>query len=252
MNRVLTPANQTPLVSTTVLSLATTASWRDKNGDGYIRRTEWHKLIAWGNFSTFAATLRKGAHLAVEGELRYREFVPKKQKKAKNGDHKDRFAEIHLWRIAKLDRAEKRDPDTPMPELGPEMQDLSFTKSLRQHHKDFFPHDVSTSVLDGTLIRRPAKELAENVNGAFSGFQEEAFSELLVLSLRRHDIAMVQPAESRKGLNLPFARRANFCCTTCWRVLRQSEMSPVLMVVEQVGRQQSFEMPLIQHDHVVQ
>jgi hypothetical protein len=30
----------------TVLSLATTASWKDKNGDGYIRRTEWHKLIA--------------------------------------------------------------------------------------------------------------------------------------------------------------------------------------------------------------
>jgi hypothetical protein len=30
-----------------VLSLATTASWKDKNGDGYIRRTEWHKLVAW-------------------------------------------------------------------------------------------------------------------------------------------------------------------------------------------------------------
>jgi len=41
------------------------------------RRTEWHKLIAWGNLSTFAATLRKGAHLAVEGELRYREFFPR-------------------------------------------------------------------------------------------------------------------------------------------------------------------------------
>src|SRR5881398_2206696 len=58
-----------------VLSLATTASWKDKNGDGYIRRTEWHKLVAWGNLSTFAATLKKGAHVSVEGELRYREFV---------------------------------------------------------------------------------------------------------------------------------------------------------------------------------
>jgi single-strand DNA-binding protein len=103
----------------TVLSLATTASWKDKNGDGYIRRTEWHKLIAWGNLSTFAATLRKGAHLAVEGELRYREFVPKKQK---NGDGKIRVAEIHLWRIAKLDRAEKRDSAAPVPELGPETE----------------------------------------------------------------------------------------------------------------------------------
>ena len=110
----------------TVLSLATTASWKDKNGDGYIRRTEWHKLVAWGNLSTFAATLRKGAHLAVEGELRYREFVPKKQKKSKNGDQKIRVAEIHLWRIAKLDRAEKRDADAPVPELGTDSEDVHF------------------------------------------------------------------------------------------------------------------------------
>ena len=106
----------------TVLSLATTASWKDKNGDGYIRRTEWHRLVAWGNLSTFAATLKKGAHVSVEGELRYREFVPKKQKKSKNGDQKIRVAEIHLSKIAKLDRAEKRDSDAPVPELGPETE----------------------------------------------------------------------------------------------------------------------------------
>ena len=110
----------------TVLSLATTASWKDKNGDGYIRRTEWHKLVAWGNLSTFAATLRKGAHLFVEGELRYREFIPKKQKKSKNGEQKIRVAEIHLRRIAKLDRAEKSDTDAPVPELGAEGQDTHF------------------------------------------------------------------------------------------------------------------------------
>ena len=110
----------------TVLSLATTASWKDKNGDGYIRRTDWHKLVAWGNLSTFAATLKKGAHVSVEGELRYREFVPKKQKKQKNGDQKIRVAEIHLSEIAKLDRAEKRDSDAPVPELGPETQDTPF------------------------------------------------------------------------------------------------------------------------------
>ena len=63
---------------------------------------------------------------------------------------------------------------------------------------------------------------------------------------------MVQPAESRKGLNLAFTHRATFCRTTCWCVLRQSKMSPVVMVVEQVGRHQSFEMPLIQDYHVVQ
>ena len=49
----------------------------------------------------------------MEGKLRYREFVAKKQKKSKNGDHKIRVAEIHLSKIAKLDRAEKRDSDAP-------------------------------------------------------------------------------------------------------------------------------------------
>jgi hypothetical protein len=60
--------------------------------------------------------------VSVEGELRYREFVPKKQKKQKNGDHKIRLAEIHLSKIAKLDHAEKRDSDAPVPELGPETE----------------------------------------------------------------------------------------------------------------------------------
>src|SRR5271169_6633409 len=62
---------------------------------------------------------------------------------------------------------------------------------------------------------------------------------------------MVQATESRKGLNLPFTRRANFCRPTCWRVLCESEMRPVLVIVEQVGRHQPFEMPLIHDDHVI-
>src|SRR5215469_9436639 len=101
---------------------------------------------------------------------------------------------------------------------------LSFAKSLRRHHKDFFPLDVSSSVLvaGGPVARR--KMLAESVNRALSGFQEEEFSELLLLSLRCHRITMVQPAESRKGLNLVFTRRANFCCTTCWRVVPRQNL----------------------------
>jgi hypothetical protein len=62
---------------------------------------------------------------------------------------------------------------------------------------------------------------------------------------------MVQPAESRKGLNLTFNFRMNFYRPTRWRVFREAEMSPVLMVIEQVRRHQPFEMPLIQDDRVV-
>ena len=85
----------------TVLSLATQASWKDKKSGDYVNRTEWHRMIAWANLSTFAATLKKGTHLSAEGELRYREFNDKKHKKVKV-----RLAEIHLGKIGKLDRAE--------------------------------------------------------------------------------------------------------------------------------------------------
>jgi len=73
-----------------------------------------------------------------------------------------------------------------------------------------------------------------------------------LLSLRCHRITMVQPAESRKGLNLAFTRSGTFCSTTSWRVVRQSKMSSVLVIVEQVRGHQPFEMPLIQDNHVLQ
>ena len=72
-----------------------------------------------------------------------------------------------------------------------------------------------------------------------------------LLSLRCDCITMVQPAESRQGLNPAFTRRADFRRPTCWRVLRESKMSPVLVIVVQVRRHQPFEMALIQDNHVV-
>jgi hypothetical protein len=77
-------------------------------------------------------------------------------------------------------------------------------------------------------------------------------SEKLFLRLRCHLVTMVQPAESRKGLNLAFTLNPNFCRPTCWRVLREPEMRSVLVIIEQVGTHQPFEMPLIQDNHVVQ
>src|SRR5215469_3167966 len=120
--------------------------------------------------------------------------------------------------------------------------------------KGFHSLDVSTPVLDGRLIRRPTKNARRKCEPCLVRVSRRRVwsSELLLLSLRCHCVAMVQPAESRKGLNLAFTGRANFCCTTSWRVLRQSQMRPVLMVIAQVGRHQSFEMPLIEDDHMVQ
>jgi hypothetical protein len=104
------------------------------------------------------------------------------------------------------------------------------------------------------VICRPAKDARRECERSLGRVSRKRVwsSEKLLLSLGCHRITMVQPAESRKGLNLAFTRRPNFCSTTSWRVLRQSKMCPVLMVVKQVRRHQPFEMALIQDDHVIQ
>lgn len=66
--------------SFTVLSLATKSSYKDKKTGEYNSHTEWHRCIAWGKLADYAKTLKKGAHLAVEGELRSREWTDKKDR----------------------------------------------------------------------------------------------------------------------------------------------------------------------------
>jgi single-strand DNA-binding protein len=85
--------------SFTILSLATQSSYK-KDGK-YISHTEWHRCVVFGKLSEFAKTLKKGAHLQVEGELRSREYDSKKT------DSKQRIWEIKVDSILKLDRAEK-------------------------------------------------------------------------------------------------------------------------------------------------
>src|ERR1700677_1651753 len=85
--------------SFTTLSLATKSSYK-KDGK-YISHTEWHRCVVFGKLSEFAGTLKKGAHIQVEGELRSREYDSKKT------DSKRRVWEIRVATILKLDRAEK-------------------------------------------------------------------------------------------------------------------------------------------------
>jgi single-strand DNA-binding protein len=85
----------------TTFSLATKTSYKDKESGEYIPRTEWHRCIVFGKFSEFAATLKKGAHIQVEGEIRHTEYTPRKAKKPVRTDN------IRVTSILKLDRAER-------------------------------------------------------------------------------------------------------------------------------------------------
>ena len=85
----------------TTLSLATKTSYKDKESGEYISHTEWHRGIVFGKLGEFAATLKKGAHIQIEGEIRHSEYTPKKAKKPVRTDS------IRVNSILKLDRAEK-------------------------------------------------------------------------------------------------------------------------------------------------
>ncbi|HKD04874.1 MAG TPA: single-stranded DNA-binding protein [Bryobacteraceae bacterium] len=88
----------------TVLSVATKRSWKNADGE-WESRTEWHRCVAFGKLGEFAASLKKGAHVQVEGELRSREYD-------KDGV-KHKVFDCRLESILKLDRAARRDePET--------------------------------------------------------------------------------------------------------------------------------------------
>jgi single-strand DNA-binding protein len=59
------------------LALATTETYRLKNGETQ-SRTDWHTVIAWRGLATLANQyIRKGSLLYVEGKLRTREYEDK-------------------------------------------------------------------------------------------------------------------------------------------------------------------------------
>jgi len=89
--------------SLTTLSLATKSSYK-KDGK-YIEHTEWHRCVVFGKLGEFATTLKKRAHIEVEGELRSRKYGSKKT------NSEQTIWEIRVNSILKLDRAAKASAD---------------------------------------------------------------------------------------------------------------------------------------------
>jgi single-strand DNA-binding protein len=87
----------------TSLSLATKTSWKNDSGS-YDSRTEWHRIVVWGKLAQFAASLTKGAHIEVEGQLRQRTYQKQIQTGKKTVAVDVTVAEIHAAAIRKLDR----------------------------------------------------------------------------------------------------------------------------------------------------
>jgi single-strand DNA-binding protein len=79
----------------TTLSLATKESRKNKETGKYNERTEWHNLIVFGKLAEFAAKLKKGTHLQIEGTIQH------------SGYKGVKTDTIRVTSILKLDRAER-------------------------------------------------------------------------------------------------------------------------------------------------
>jgi single-strand DNA-binding protein len=73
-----------------IFSLATKTSWKNDAGS-WESRTYWHRCVAFGKLADFAATLSKGAHVAIEGELRRHEY----QRELAVGTQKTNLTRVH-------------------------------------------------------------------------------------------------------------------------------------------------------------
>jgi single-strand DNA-binding protein len=81
----------------TTFSLATKNSWKDRESGEWTSRTEWHRAVVFGRLTAFAATLKKGDHVQIQGQLRTREYAKDTEKKT--------VTEIRVASILKLDRS---------------------------------------------------------------------------------------------------------------------------------------------------
>lgn len=58
------------------LTLATSESWRDKQSGEMREKTEWHRVVIFGNLAEVAGEyLKKGSQIYVEGSLQTRKWT---------------------------------------------------------------------------------------------------------------------------------------------------------------------------------
>jgi single-strand DNA-binding protein len=101
-------------------SLATAESFKDRNGERQ-KRTEWHRVVAWGKLAEIVQKyLKKGSQALIEGKIQAREWQDKQ-------DRKHTVVEIVASTVRMLDGAadetEKAWPKPAAQPDGPEITD---------------------------------------------------------------------------------------------------------------------------------
>lgn len=59
-------------------TIATTDSWKDKNSNEKVEKTEWHNIVMYRRLAEIAGEyLRKGSQVYIEGKLKTRKYQDK-------------------------------------------------------------------------------------------------------------------------------------------------------------------------------
>ncbi len=98
-----------------ILSLATKSSYKDKQKDEWISRTEWHRIVCFAKAAEYAKGMKKGDYVEVKGMLRSSEYEAEVTVGRKKATVKKRSWEVRAASVRKLARPENPDAE-PAPE----------------------------------------------------------------------------------------------------------------------------------------
>jgi len=109
----------------TVLSVATQRSWKNAD-DEWSSKTEWHRVVVFRPLlaERVATTIKKGAHVLVEGSL-----VSSTYEQPNGKGKKSKTSKITSWSVRadvvrRLDRGEP-EPNAPAPAQAPESNEAA-------------------------------------------------------------------------------------------------------------------------------
>jgi single-strand DNA-binding protein len=95
-----------------IVSLATKSSYKDKQTNEWLSRTEWHRIVCFGPVASYAMDLKKGDYAEVEGELRSSEYDAEVGTGKKKTSIKRRTWEVRATIVRRLERNPNPEPVT--------------------------------------------------------------------------------------------------------------------------------------------
>ena len=94
-----------------ILSLATKSSYKDKQKDEWISRTDWHRIVCFAKTAKYADGLKKGDYVEVTGTLRSSRYDGEVAIGKKKTTVNKRAWEIRATSLRKLARPESPDAE---------------------------------------------------------------------------------------------------------------------------------------------